>query len=88
MSNERKTSTNERKGPYRVEVDQDGCPTCLHEKSWFIIDPFDVAGGTSYYAEQDAMETCALLNDAYWTGFDAAVQKERDGRAYEAERII
>ncbi len=54
--------------PYHIELDNNGCPHCRRGKTWFVVGPDGVAGGTSYTIEEDALEIADMLNLAYYEG--------------------
>ncbi|HSV90944.1 MAG TPA: DUF551 domain-containing protein [Nitrospiraceae bacterium] len=54
--------------PYRVEIDNEGCRTCAHDKTWHVIGPDEIAESTSYGDEEDAHWLCRALNSAYTLG--------------------
>lgn len=55
-------------GPYRVEVDDQGCGECQHDRTWYVIGPDDVASSTSYGDEEDAHSLAAACDRAYELG--------------------
>jgi hypothetical protein len=56
--------------PYKVIVDDDGCRECQSERTWCILDPYEVASSTSYGDEEEAEHICELLNTAYQQGYE------------------
>lgn len=53
---------------YHVECDSDGCERCRQGASFVIIDPFGIAGGTSWMDKSEAEDHCYELNEAYKKG--------------------
>lgn len=52
---------------YQVEVEKNGCERCGKGKMWVIV-ANGIAGGTSYANEDEAVELCDQLNDAFELG--------------------
>lgn len=52
---------------YQVEVEKNGCEHCGEGKMWVIV-ANGIAGGTSYANEDEAVELCDQLNDAFELG--------------------
>lgn len=55
-------------GPYRVEVDDQGCGECQHDRTWNVIGPDDTASSTSYGDLDDAESLKRALDAAYELG--------------------
>lgn len=55
-------------GPYRLEIEKNGCDHCGSGKTWDVVDPDGVAGGTSYGDRDEAEELAGWLNEAYARG--------------------
>lgn len=64
--------------PYFVEVDNNGCPKCGHERTYTIIQPGGDAIGKSFSDEDDASELAELLNEAYYRGRRGEHEAGRD----------
>ncbi|HZV46892.1 MAG TPA: hypothetical protein VFG06_06070 [Thermodesulfovibrionales bacterium] len=54
--------------PYRIEIDNEGCTHCGHNKTWAVIQPDGILLGTTYGIEEDAQDMADELNDAYEAG--------------------
>lgn len=54
--------------PYFLEVGENGCVKCGHNKTWDIIQPDGVALATTYGDYEEAEEICDMLNIAYALG--------------------
>ena len=52
---------------YQVEVEKNGCERCGEGKMWVIV-ANGIAGCTSYGNEDEAVELCDELNDAFDEG--------------------
>jgi len=64
--------------PYFITVDTNGCGHCGEGRTWAIVGPDGVMGGTSFEDEDEAADLVELLNDAYCQG--------RSGALSEAQR--
>ena len=59
-------------GPYHIEVERDGCRFCGAGKTYWVVGSDDVADGTTYENEEDALDLADMLNDAFENGLNAA----------------
>jgi predicted regulator of Ras-like GTPase activity (Roadblock/LC7/MglB family) len=50
---------------YAVEVDQLGCKTCGHGRTWTVVGPDGVAIGQSFEDHADAEDLAALLSHVH-----------------------
>lgn len=77
--------------PYFIEVDTNGCDKCGHDRTWCIVgpDPDEQATSASYGDEDEAQHICDALNDAYYRGFTACIERraELDRRTKAHERL-
>ena len=54
--------------PYFVEVDNNGCRECGHDRNWVVVDPDGIRGSTSYGLQEDADDLAEDLNRAFNRG--------------------
>lgn len=59
---------NKQKPKYSIEVVDQGCVTCGHEKRWCVVKPDDSQHHTEYEDEEQAQEIADLMNEAYLEG--------------------
>lgn len=53
---------------YNVEIDDDGCRHCTAGRTWIVVGPDGLGGGTTYGQQEDAEEIAELMNMAYEAG--------------------
>ena len=56
------------KQPYFVEVNNNGCSKCGHDRTWDVIDPDGFALDRSWEDEEEADWIAEILNEAYKMG--------------------
>lgn len=69
------------KEPYFVEVNNDGCSRCGHDRTWTVVGPDGVALGQSWVDEDDAQDVADWLNEAYEAGRGAILHGQQGGKA-------
>jgi len=53
---------------YKVEIEREGCAHCKSGTLWRVVGPDDMAQSVMYEREEDALDLCTSMNEAYEAG--------------------